>query len=125
VKLGTSFPLSQTASGRVLTAFQATAERERRIERMLAEAEFLSSRTVIERRLAKIRARGFEEARSDVVQGVTDLCFPLLNHVGAAVAALAMPFVEMTDNVVDRAVALGYTAAAAERLSRRLGFTTK
>jgi DNA-binding IclR family transcriptional regulator len=125
VKLGMSFPLSQTASGRVLTAFQAAAERERRIERMLAEEAHPSSRAVIERRLARIRARGFEEARSDVVQGVTDLCFPLLNHVGAAVAALTMPFVEMTDNVVDRAVALGYTAAAAQRLSRRLGFTTK
>jgi DNA-binding IclR family transcriptional regulator len=123
IKLGTSFPLWKTASGRVLTAFQPPSERKRRVDRMLAEDAVGPPRPVIERRLTKIRARGFEEARSDVVQGVTDLCFPLLNHLGAAVAALAMPFVAMTDNVVDRQVALGYTAAAAERLSRGLGFT--
>jgi hypothetical protein len=36
-----------------------------------------------------------------------------------------MPFIEMTDNVAERAVALGRTDAAAERLSRRLGLMTK
>ena len=123
IKLGTSFPLSKTASGRVLTTFQPPAECRRRVDRMLAEYAVGSSRAAIERRLTKIRARGFEEARSDVVQGVTDLCFPLLDNRGAAIAALAMPYVAMTDNVVDRHVALRYTAAAAERLSQGLGFT--
>jgi DNA-binding IclR family transcriptional regulator len=125
VKLGTSFPLSKTASGRVLTAFQPPTERRRRIDKMLAESERGPSRPAIEARLTKIRGRGFEEARSDVVSGVTDLCFPLLDHQGIAVAALAMPFLEMTDNAVDRMVARKHTAAAAQRLSRGLGFAVR
>ena len=125
VKLGASFPLSKTASGRVLTAFQPAAERRRRIDKMLAESEPSPSRAALETRLTKIRSRGFEEARSDVVAGVTDLCFPLLNHEGVAVAALAMPFLEMTDNVIDRSAACKHTAAAAQRLSRGLGFAAR
>jgi DNA-binding IclR family transcriptional regulator len=121
VKLGATFPLAQTASGRVLVAFQEPEERGRRLAAMLAEAAAAAAQDA-EERLAHIRACGFEEAPSDVVQGITDLCFPILNHLGDGVAALTLPFVDMTDNPVDRATALERTAEAAERLSRRLGF---
>jgi DNA-binding IclR family transcriptional regulator len=122
VKLGASFPLAQTASGRVLAAFQPAEERGRRIEAMLEGDASGASPAAIEERLARIRARGFEEAQSDVVQGVTDLCFPILNHFGGSVAALTLPFVDMTDNPVDRPTARARTQAAAALVSRRLGF---
>ncbi|MGH6945615.1 MAG: IclR family transcriptional regulator [Geminicoccaceae bacterium] len=121
VKLGAGFPLADTASGRVLIAFQAEAERARRLERALCGADAAWTAEALGARIAAVLARGFEEARSDAVQGVSDLSCPIWSHRGVASAALTVPFMEMVGNPVSLEQASAALRMAAARISERLG----
>jgi DNA-binding IclR family transcriptional regulator len=90
VRVGASFPLSvKYASARVLAAFQRPDRRGELVARMHEESP-ACSRVDLQTRLEKIACDGFEMAPSSVAQGVTDISMPILDHAGAAVAALTV-----------------------------------
>ncbi len=122
VRLGAAFELADTASGRVLAAFQEPAERERRIARAREIGSVPDERLLLGR-LGAILARGHEVARSDTTVGITDLSYPVRDRQGAAVAALTVPYMQTVGNPLDEAATGERLGQMAERLSRRVGFT--
>lgn len=92
VRVGARVPLQSTASGRVLLAFQSEADRERLIHGLAVEHP-----QELNRALARVRERGFEDIESTRIRGVHDYSYPVLNHRGAAVAALTVPLINRLD----------------------------
>ncbi len=121
VRLGASFGLVDTASGRVLAAFQEPTERERRMARA-QELEGVPDEAHLARRLEAIVAEGHEASPSDTTVGIIDLCFPIRDHRGAAVAALTIPYLQTVGNPLDEAATSARLGRAADRLSGRMGF---
>jgi DNA-binding IclR family transcriptional regulator len=121
VKTGTSFSMTETASGRVLLTFQPAAERAAFIARIPAGSASGPGGDSLESRLNAIADRGYEESVSDAVQGVVDLSCPILGHSGTALAALTIPFLHMRGNKMNQADALAILHACADRISVRLG----
>lgn len=105
VKLSSDYPLVHTASGRVLLAWQPNRLAEHWIT---ASEKSLSrkNRRAIDERLAAIRERGYEFSPSDIMHGLTDISFPILNTDGYALAALTVPFFEplKADNSIEDVV---------------------
>jgi DNA-binding IclR family transcriptional regulator len=122
VRLGAGFGLAETASGRVLAAFQEPAERARRIARA-GELDSIPDEQRLRGRLSDILARGHEVARSDTTVGIVDLSYPIRDHRSAAVAALTIPYIQTVGNPLDEEATLERLGHTADRLSRRVGFT--
>src|ERR1700677_867701 len=104
VRLGANIDLLNTASGRVILAFQNDEVCARALD-----AWCLRSRKQIpaglHRHLNRIRRRGYEELASYEVRGVVNISYPVLNHHGEAVAAMAVPFLaRIADSVGPRQV---------------------
>lgn len=111
-------------SARVITAFQTG---ERRMEYL---AELLGTRRggaecrVLERRLERIRDRGYDEGPSDTVGGVIDICFPIFDQFGA-IAALNVVYLKQRDVKATVPQARGALAATAAAISCSLGWTAQ
>ena len=96
VRVGSVIELAETASGRVLLAFQIQEDRAR----ILAKSGSGSTEDVLQRlgrTLDGVRQRGFEEMESTRIRGIHDISFPVLDHRGSAVAAMTVPFIERLD----------------------------
>lgn len=93
VKVASDYSLLHTASGRVLLAWQPEAIADHWV---LASEKSMSAKkkSQIDDRLDKIRSRGYEFSDSDIMLGLTDISFPILNSDGNALAALTMPFLK-------------------------------
>jgi DNA-binding IclR family transcriptional regulator len=117
VRVGARVPLVSTASGRVLLAFQSDADRARLLQRLGVDAKEM------ERGLSRIRERGYEDIESSRIRGVHDYSYPVLNHRGAAVAALTVPLIARLDKPGESNAEAVRTALAelAKTLSRTLG----
>ena len=90
IQPGARVPLSDSASGLVLLAYQSEAVCQEWLD---AGSEPLSSaktKTLLSR-LKKIRDNGYNQQESRVVQGVTDIAFPVTGPSGHALAALSVP----------------------------------
>ena len=112
LKVGAVSPAIRGASGRTLIAFQSEAVREWLFEG--SEANFGAAEVAAARkRVAAIRARGYEQVDSDSVPGVIDVSFPVIDGAGVAVATVTMPFLSSYVQPVSfaQAVALLYEAA--------------
>lgn len=118
VRVGSVINLANSASGRVLLAFQTSEDRQR----ILARAASVASATppadpaTLFRELEMLRARGHEERASSRIRGIVDISFPVFDHRGSAAAALTVPFIERLDSAekstVERTRALVQSAAA-------------
>ncbi|OOG47671.1 IclR family transcriptional regulator [Rhodanobacter sp. C01] len=91
VRVGHRRPMSQSTSGHVLLAFQDDAVRERWLD-MIVKYEPTLDRKKLTKLLVKLRERGYASEPSQVVDAVTDLSAPVLQH-GRAVCALTIPFI--------------------------------
>lgn len=122
VRVGSVIQLASTASGRVLLAFQDEDDRRKLLERQQPALE-AAEQAKLGALLDKARKRGHEEMESTRIRGVHDFSFPVLNHRGAAVAALTVPFIERLDRPDPGTAAMTRTALqdAARRLSGLLG----
>lgn len=80
--------LMETASGRVLLAFQDPATQAR----WAGEERIVNA--VLKRRLDDISARGFEETEGESLKGIVDISVPLLDVQGHAIAALTVPHLQ-------------------------------
>jgi DNA-binding IclR family transcriptional regulator len=91
VRLGANIDLLDTASGHVILAFQ-----KRPMQTIILKAWRRRSRKHppegLNRHLAGIRRRGYEQLASYQVRGVVNISFPVLNQRAEAVAAMAVPF---------------------------------
>jgi DNA-binding IclR family transcriptional regulator len=118
VRVGYSKALQHTVSGAILYAFQTDAVRqhwERLFQPTPSKAEILQFR----RRADEIRVRGFEKARSEFVDGVTDISAPVMRGE-LATAALTVPFVHTTPLVMREEDAATCIKVAAQEISREL-----
>lgn len=121
VRLGAHFPFRpDRVSARVITAFQNDGRRAHLLA-ALSEGLGKAERAALDRRLSKIRKDGSVAAPSDTVTGVLDLCHPILDETGAAVAGMTVPYVKIRDNVLTLAETRRAAAATARRISQALG----
>jgi DNA-binding IclR family transcriptional regulator len=116
VKLGARIDLLETASGHLILAYQQSEMRKR----ALAEWTQRTHRPLprdLDRHLASIRKRGYEEMPSYQVRGVTNIAFPVLNQHGEAIAALSVPFLARIGDRIAPADVKSSLRAASEKLS--------
>lgn len=109
------------ASARVIAAFQQPDRLPQYIAELLSGDRPARARVqALERRLADIRARGYDEGPSDTVPGVTDICFPIFDHFGV-VAAVNVVHLKQRDTVISVAQTRAALSEAAATISRELG----
>jgi DNA-binding IclR family transcriptional regulator len=118
VRVGYSQPLHDTASGAVLFAFQPQDVRTQ-WEQLLHPAPTQRELAAWRRRADEIHVRGFEEATSPFVDGITDLSAPIVRE-DVAVAALTVPFVQSKLLVTRRAESMRHLQATARDISEEL-----
>jgi DNA-binding IclR family transcriptional regulator len=92
VRVGHRRPMSKSTSGHVLLAFQDEPVRERWLD-LIVKYEPALDRKKLTKLLVQLRARGYASEPSQIVDAVTDLSAPVLQH-GRAVCALTIPFIE-------------------------------
>jgi DNA-binding IclR family transcriptional regulator len=122
VRLGSHFPFRpDRVSARVITAFQ-DVDRRQRFMRELSEGLNEKKRRTLERTIAKIAADGYVSAPSDTVTGVMDICYPILDASGIAIAAMTVPYVRMRDNPTTLAETRAVAADVTGTISANLGY---
>jgi DNA-binding IclR family transcriptional regulator len=122
VRLGSSYPFTaDRVSPRVLTAFQPDDQRQRWIAEIAARDPRPGALQRVRRDVARIRADGRVLAPSTMVDGVTDVCFPVIDAGGGAVAALVVPYLKMRDAKLDVSEVARLTGEAARAISASLG----
>jgi DNA-binding IclR family transcriptional regulator len=124
VRLGAHFDFrADRVSARVHAAFQSDGRRAEMIEQMLRNDPSPPSRARLAARVALIRKQGYEEHVSDTLPGITDLCFPILDRHGHAIATLTQPYLRQRDVTLSVAKARLAHRRVAAAISRELGAT--
>lgn len=118
VRVGHRRPMSHSASGYVLLAWQTDDIRERWLRTMAAHDPAMD-RARVDAMVTKVRTVGLARIASEVVDGVTDLSAPIIqgNH---AVCALTVPFIERRGARIDITATARLLADAAAEVSREL-----
>ncbi len=136
VKVGSTFDLLETSSGRVLLTFQSDKERKRRLERrklfmkiektsklpanQLREIEKKYSKQTIH----KIKKDGCEIVKSLQIVGITNISYPIIDHTCYALAALTIPYLNRLS--IKNEINIKETSKILEKyskeLSKELGF---
>lgn len=122
LRVGAASPAVHGASGRTIVAFQPAAVQEW----FFSEATALNPPdwlTSCRKRVADIQARGYELIEGEVVHGVIDVSFPILNAEGRSLAALTMPFLTSYQVVVPFEEAAAMAHQAARRITEAMGGT--
>jgi DNA-binding IclR family transcriptional regulator len=121
VRLGAHFPFRpDRVSARVITAFQNTERRERLL-RELSNGMDAKARTDLARKIAQIAEAGHVSAPSDTVTGVVDICHPIIDASGIAIAAMTVPYVRMRDNLTTLDETRRVAGDVAAAISKQLG----
>jgi len=122
VRLGSTYPFrGDRVSAWVLTAFQAP-DRQAGLTALMLEGEAPRAQARILRQIEETRRAGFVLAPSATVSGVTDICFPVRDASGGAVAALVVAFLEMRDSPATLEAARRQAGETALRISAGLGY---
>ncbi len=110
IEVGASFAAEQTASGRLLLAWEnaATAGKARALQ---------------EKVFAQIRRRGFSAAESETIEGVRDLAVLVGKPGGGLTAALAVTRLLKRGQKADETKLLAGMRAAAAEITTGLGLT--
>lgn len=120
VRVGAASPAVRATSGRTILAFQSESVRKW----IFAEAANSNEDTVLANaraRIAVIAERGYELIEGEVLQGVTDISFPILSAAGTALAALTMPYLASPSSPVRFADAAVLVHRAASRITGVMG----
>ena len=114
VHVGARVGLTTSASGRVFLTFQPPAERQR----MLAASLSTNTDAFVKR----IGKKGFESVPSDLIRGVTNMSYPVLDTSGRCAAALTVPYLQWdADNHASKDVARVRLGQAAHAVSAAIG----
>ena len=119
VRIGHRRPLLEATSGLVLVAFQPETVRERWLQKYGAAAR-RPARASLVATLATIREQGYAAIPSTVVPGVTDISAPVLLG-SAAVAALAVPYMDLAGVRMSRDEVIATVRTTAKEISAKLG----
>ena len=120
LRVGAASPAVRGTSGRTIVAFQPAPVQDW----IIAQSAATISPEQLPRyrqRIADIAARGYERIEGEVVQGVTDLSFPIMNASGIALAALTMPFLASQQIIVPFDDAAVMLFRAARRITELMG----
>lgn len=119
IRVGSRISMVNTGSGHIFLAFAAPEERVLMLERDTKDKEQVSP--ALEKRLEKVRQRGYEIMPSRQVAGVTNLSVPIIGPLGGIVAALTCPFTRRLDrkDATDQQSALSALVAAGREISQR------
>jgi DNA-binding IclR family transcriptional regulator len=104
----------------VLFAFQSDEMRERWLA-MLAEHDAQFDRKKFLKLANQIRAKGYATAPSHVVDGVTDISAPIVQHEHAT-CALTIPFLERRASKLTMERTIPHLCRAAAEISESLQF---
>ena len=119
VKIASDYSLPHTASGRVLLTWQPT----RLADHWIRESEpslTPKRKREIDEHLRAIRERGYEFSSSDIMHGLTDISFPILNTDGYALAALTVPFLEPLKGKKKIETVVGMVRESAENIHKNI-----
>ncbi|MEU9585654.1 IclR family transcriptional regulator [Streptomyces werraensis] len=122
--LGRRTALHATSSGKVFLAHMTPARREEQLARPLRRftEHTVTDASVLRAELERVPEQGYAATREELELGLVAVAAPVRAHDGAVIAAISVsgPVFRMTP---DRVPVLGArTAAAAEELSRRMGY---
>lgn len=120
LRVGAASPAVRGTSGRTIVAFQPPRVQDW----ILTQSDAVTSPAELTRfrqRIADISSRGYELIEDEVVQGVTDLSFPIMNAAGQSLAALTMPFLTSQQIIVPFDDAAIMLFRAASRISDLMG----
>lgn len=120
VRVGHRRPMSQATSGHVLLAFQTDDVRDLWMDTIAAHEPELDRKKLL-KLATQVRTRGYATAASHIVDGVTDLSAPVMQH-GSAVCALTVPFIERRASAVDEKHTLEHLREAARDISDTLQY---
>ncbi|WP_370245797.1 IclR family transcriptional regulator [Acidipila sp. EB88] len=123
VKPGSTVDIMEAASGYVLLAHMSDAQRERTLRDWKREAGRAMPRG-LNSHLKRIAQAGFERQGSYLVKGVTNLSCPILDGRQSAVAALTVPFIELSGSKVKEPEVLKALREAAGEISTAIGGTS-
>ena len=125
VRLGAHFAFrADRVSARVLCAFQPPERRATMIAAMRQGDAQAPAAALLARRVAQIARRGYEERTSDTFPGITDICFPIIDQAGNAIATLTLPYLRQRDVQMPIGAARAAHAQAAAAISAAMGVLT-
>ena len=125
VRLGAHFAFrADRVSARVLTAFQSPPRRAAMIADMRRGDPHAPAAALLARRITDIAKRGCEERVSDTFPGITDICFPIIDATGSAIATLTLPYLRQRDVQMPIASARAAQARAAAAISAAMGMAS-
>jgi DNA-binding IclR family transcriptional regulator len=120
VRVGYRRPLNQSASGRVLLAYQSDSRRAT-WRALLASEEDQTRWKALEREAKTIREMGVYLSPSAYVDAVTDIAAPIIaGQAYGAIAVLVMPFIGGRSAKISLTQATAATQQAAQRISHGL-----
>jgi DNA-binding IclR family transcriptional regulator len=124
LRLGAAIDMLASCSGSILLAFSSDGTRDHVLAEAIAMSDKPVDRAALEAQLAQVRARGYEQRKSPITRGVTDLSFPVFGFDGQVAAALTIPFLELIDGsqTVDMPAARDHLRHAAADISIALGY---
>lgn len=121
VHAGARVGLMNSASGRVYVSFQKPADRAR-ILSLQGETALKSTAQRANVFVMKIQKKGYESVPSDLIRGVTNMSYPVLDFSGRCCAALTIPFLQWdADNHASKAATLRRLGQAARVVSSAIG----
>ncbi len=116
VRVGYRREISRATSGLVLFAYQDDEVRKQWLKRCRIKGE--AAEAFVERANV-VRARGYHEAPSHFVRGITDLAAPILRGE-TAVATLVVPFVHSNPLLMEMPDVVECVRASARRISAEI-----
>jgi DNA-binding IclR family transcriptional regulator len=120
VRVGHRRPMSHSTSGSVLLAFQSDEVRMHWIETIAGYEPDLDHKKLL-KTIKQTRLRGYASDPSQVVDGVTDLSAPILQH-DHAVCALTVPFIKRSNSSITMEATVTQLKEAALDISEMLNF---
>lgn len=117
VRIGHRLPLLESASGRTLLAFQESDTQE---DWLKLEPD-KTRRAAYRRRVTLIQQRGYEEAASEVVNGILDISAPIFDGQSRGpIASLTMPLMKHLKLKEEQRAAVEAVRQTARAISREL-----
>jgi len=124
---GTVLDLHASAHGKVALAFGPEGLLQRCTAKPLKSwtAHTICARPALERALAQVRSRGWATAPNQVLPGVNGLAAPIFNHLGRYAGAIAIAGSIQYIPATPSRDQIAAVTEAAQRVSRRLGWSMK
>ncbi|WDR04747.1 IclR family transcriptional regulator [Devosia rhodophyticola] len=120
LRVGAHSPAVMGSSGRTLVAFQPNLVREWYLQQAATHLE-RQELDYARNRVDKIIANGCEIVEGRLIPGVIDICFPILDSTGNALAAVTVPYLGTFGVAKPLPVVVSMLHAAADSISMTMG----